>query len=513
MSAHLHGRRRAASLSLPRRVRFGLGAALPGLVVGLGAPAAAQCQPVWSSPGGGVIGSTIPTASEVDALHSGDIDGPGPIPPMLYVGGAFNFAGSVGPVPSRDAAAWDGWAWHGMGAGITYPGADIQSLWAAEPGLGLSLPPGPYFGGAIASFGGIALNDLVRWDGGQWLAVPEWETTIISSGTLLSLWEGFTHLQPSRALHAGGSFELGQPAPGRRLAAWSGLGPWLAAGDLFDGNVWTMIMFDDDGPGERPAALHAAGDFYHVGGLFTGKIARFNGTAWEPVSVSAYPAGAPVHALCVYDEDGSGPQIPVLFAGGTFTMQGLTSVRRIARWDGQQWSGVGGGVGSGAVEALCVFDEDGDGPARECLYAGGSFSAAGGVTVNKVARWNGQQWTALAGGVTASPLATWVYALHPFDEDGPGPNPGGLYVGGTFTLAGTVPTIALARWGCPLAPQCYPNCNGDTTAAGAARLDVSDYICFQTKFALGDPYADCDANGIRNVNDYICFQTKFALGC
>ncbi len=54
---------------------------------------------------------------------------------------------------------------------------------------------------------------------------------------------------------------------------------------------------------------------------------------------------------------------------------------------------------------------------------------------------------------------------------------------------------------------CYPDCDD------SGGLNVNDYICFQTRFALGHPYADCDQNAQNNVNDYICFQTKFALGC
>ncbi len=60
---------------------------------------------------------------------------------------------------------------------------------------------------------------------------------------------------------------------------------------------------------------------------------------------------------------------------------------------------------------------------------------------------------------------------------------------------------------------CYANCDASTGPGGAPTLNINDFVCFQTKFALGDPYADCDGNGQRNVNDYICFQTKFALGC
>ncbi|MCC6659493.1 MAG: S8 family serine peptidase [Phycisphaerales bacterium] len=54
---------------------------------------------------------------------------------------------------------------------------------------------------------------------------------------------------------------------------------------------------------------------------------------------------------------------------------------------------------------------------------------------------------------------------------------------------------------------CYPDCNAD----GA--LNLSDFGCFTTKFALGDAYTDCNNDGVRNLADFGCFTTKFALGC
>jgi hypothetical protein len=57
------------------------------------------------------------------------------------------------------------------------------------------------------------------------------------------------------------------------------------------------------------------------------------------------------------------------------------------------------------------------------------------------------------------------------------------------------------------AQPCYPDCNGD----GA--LNLSDFGCFQTAFALGQSYADCNGDGVLNLSDFGCFQTKFALGC
>ncbi len=54
-------------------------------------------------------------------------------------------------------------------------------------------------------------------------------------------------------------------------------------------------------------------------------------------------------------------------------------------------------------------------------------------------------------------------------------------------------------------------CAADCDASGD--LDIDDFICFQTQFAVSDPAADCDVNGWLDIDDFICFQTLFALGC
>jgi hypothetical protein len=61
-----------------------------------------------------------------------------------------------------------------------------------------------------------------------------------------------------------------------------------------------------------------------------------------------------------------------------------------------------------------------------------------------------------------------------------------------------------------LVASCYANCDGST---GASPLNVNDFVCFQSRFAAGDPYADCDHSGALNVNDFVCFQGQFAAGC
>ncbi len=54
---------------------------------------------------------------------------------------------------------------------------------------------------------------------------------------------------------------------------------------------------------------------------------------------------------------------------------------------------------------------------------------------------------------------------------------------------------------------CYPDCDGSGT------LNIDDFICFQTFYAIGDVYADCDLSGTLNIDDFICFQTFYAIGC
>src|SRR4029077_7422316 len=84
-----------------------------------------------------------------------------------------------------------------------------------------------------------------------------------------------------------------------------------------------------------------------------------------------------------------------LFAAGVFTIAGGVAANQIAKWDGNTWSGVGGGiVGSGTVLALTTMGTN--------LYVGGSFTNMGGVPANRIAKWDGTSWSALGNGVSGS---------------------------------------------------------------------------------------------------------------
>lgn len=163
--------------------------------------------------------------------------------------------------------------------------------------------------------------------------------------------------------------------------------------------------------------------------------ADLSSCAWTP-GFSYEDLNSVVRALAVFD-DGNGP---ALYAGGDFTAAGQKVASRVARWDGAAWSPLGPPGAEGVndrVEALTVFD-DGSGPA---LYVGGSFTTAGGLAANYVARWDGSSWSALGAGASNGTSGT-VHALASHN-DGSGE---ALYVGGLFADAGGLLANNLARW-------------------------------------------------------------------
>jgi trimeric autotransporter adhesin len=87
-----------------------------------------------------------------------------------------------------------------------------------------------------------------------------------------------------------------------------------------------------------------------------------------------------------------------------------------------------------AVYAMEPWDPDGPGPHAEFLVFGGPFISAGGAPASHIVAWNGQDWSTLGAGVSDS-----VYALETFGAD--------LIAGGYFTSAGGgLPCANIARW-------------------------------------------------------------------
>lgn len=399
----------------------------------------------WSALGSGTDGT-------VDALAVFD-DGSGS---ALAAAGSF---GSAGSAPASNVAKWDGAAWSALGSGIASPvaaltvfagsagstlcagGSDVSSwdgsawspLGIGGPACVLALAPfddgsGPAL--YAAGFQGCG-SSIAKWDGLGWSQQNlNWYPFAVHS---MSVFDGGT----GASLFAGAEVLFTPYALPLYMARLSGT-QWVPVGnaDGADGGVLCLIPFDD---GSGPS-LFAAGTFDAAGSTGADRIARFDGTTWSPVGLGigdGTPGGASVVALAAFD-DGSGS---ALYAGGSFASAGGAPAQDVARWDGSQWTALGSGLAGGpapSVRAMAVFD-DGGGPA---LFVGGDFTSAGGSPVDRIARWDGHQWSALAGGGVSGGFYPSVYAMHVFD-DGTGP---ALYVAGMFTMAGNAPAANVARW-------------------------------------------------------------------
>ena len=331
----------------------------------------------------------------------------------LYVGGSFS---TVGGVQAESIARWDGVQWTALGTGLS---GIVKALAVFDDGSGAAI----YAGGFIPSAGGMPVNDIAKWDGGNWSALGAGMNDTVEALTVFDDGSG-------AALFIGGRFTTANGVGAERIAKWDGssfspLGSGVSLGVPGGPSVDALATFDD-GSGD---ALYAAGFFFVAGGAPAEGVAKWDGASWAPLGAGL--VGGSTQALSVFD-DGSGA---ALFAAGDFFSAGGSSAGRIAKWDGTSWSTLSGGVSNfSIVDALSVFD-DGSGTA---LYAGGDFFSAGGSPVERIAKWDGANWSALGAGVNS----LGVEALAVFDDGGGEV----LFVGGGFSTAGGVASKGVATW-------------------------------------------------------------------
>lgn len=191
-----------------------------------------------------------------------------------------------------------------------------------------------------------------------------------------------------------------------------------------------------------------------------------------------------IYAMAVMGSD--------IYVGGTFDNIGGVAARRLARWDGSGWGPVGGGI-EGYVYTLTADGAN--------LYVGGEFTRAGNVDATNVAVWNTASggWSSLDGGVRAEGFS-YVSTIAASGGD--------LFVGGSFTHAGSIGAANVARWSrtggwSTLGDDAANGTNGEvlamkagnnnlyvggnfTTAGGATALNAARWDLSQRKwFTLG----------------------------
>ena len=201
-----------------------------------------------------------------------------------------------------------------------------------------------YAGGEFTQIGSVAAAKIAYWDGAAWNAMgtgfpgagDECRAIVIGNDGLV---------------YAGGtSAGIGGVGDANFVGCWNGAA-WVAMATGVDSTVYAMTKDE-------------AGNIY-VGGLLTGNLQKWDGTAWTSLA-----APDNVYALTAAPNG-------YIYAGMHEDVQ---------YWNGQSWNSMSANIGTG--EYVYSLDMDADG----LLWVGGSFVTAGGLTVNGLACWNGYAW-------------------------------------------------------------------------------------------------------------------------
>jgi trimeric autotransporter adhesin len=284
------------------------------------------------------------------------------------------------------------------------------------------------------------------------LLLPDTASTIVAEATLQTETQTDYGVSPSVAVVPDGITDAGFIAIELFCdTPWStAFGPTTLEG----GGVLALTVFDDDGPGPHSPALYAGGKFDFAGGTPASRVARWDGQSWQPlgVGITTPPSGDKGEVLGLAAIDLNDDAGPSLYAFGSFLIAGgVAFTNKIARWDGDSWSDVGGGVGNSYAQVrAAIAHDDGTGNGTE-LYVGGWFTTAGPydnqndeclpgcISAQSIARWNPttQTWSAVGGGFTDLFVKS-VLALAVFN--------GELYAGGDFLEVEGQAIAHIAKW-------------------------------------------------------------------
>src|SRR5438552_18833900 len=220
---------------------------------------------------------------------------------------------------------------------------------------------------------------------------------------------------PNGDLYVGGDFTMainssGNYFPANHVARWDGSG-WSALGSGVNNSVNALAV-------TREGVVFVGGNFTSAGAISAKFVARWNGTNWSALGAGV---NSTVMSMTVVGDD--------IFVGGYFTTAGAVNAGGVAKWNGTAWSPLGGGI-SGSQYGLALANAIAAGSKGE-IYVAGMFQFAGGVGANNIARWDGSSWSALGSGIGAPNNYNQINALALNDA-------GELFVGGSFTKAGGV---------------------------------------------------------------------------
>lgn len=262
-----------------------------------------------------------------------------------------------------------------------------------------------YVGGQFTKAGGLTTNYIARWDGRAWFTLGVEIGNIITS----------LAVKEKKVYAVWNTTPIGSSEPTGHIVQWDNPG-WVTTAAPIVGQAYTMQSVGDD--------LIVGGAFVNAGEQVAVNVARLSllDGSWRPLTRGSGVAGGDISYVRAIAE-----QAGTLYLGGEFTVADTLPALNIARWESSTgaWSALAQGL-NGAVRAIAVAS-NGD------VFAGGEFLASGGDTLRRVARWDGQRWNPMLGGVDATVRAIAVNGTN-------------IYVAGDFDTVDGRPMNHIARW-------------------------------------------------------------------
>lgn len=242
----------------------------------------------------------------------------------VYVGGVFGSAGGVAGTAGIAAYNPQTDAWSALVSGVTGGAATVYALVLAPNGDLYAL-------GDFTSIGGVAANNIAKWNGSAWSALGSGLNGSANGGCIGA----------DGALYVVGAFTTAGGSAANRVAKWNG-SAWSALGSGLSGTGYTVLI----GPA---GGVYIGGQFATAGGVTVNNVTKWNGTAFEALGSGLGDSVSYNVTDMVFDEHGN------LYAGGSFFSSGATVfVDRSAVWNGSAWTGQSIDYPSAAVSALAL---------------------------------------------------------------------------------------------------------------------------------------------------------------
>lgn len=309
--------------------------------------------------------------------------------------------------PCNRVAAWNGTAWECLGGGV-----------------GIVARAGTVWNGNLVVVGDFwnvqqpctNCNGVAMWDGTQWTNIGAGFNNDV---LCVTVWNG--------DLVVAGDFTQSNGVACSRIAKWNG-STWEQIGpsNAFNNDIRAITEFEGE--------LWIGGDFTNVGGCTAcDRLVKWSGSAWVGGDSGVDIQGGvdnTVRVLYVNPYDGK------LYMGGHFidlNLDGVvnTDCKGVAVYDGSVWAPLGTGVND-YVRAIHEYNGN--------IVVGGYFTTAGGISANRIAKWNpvAQTWSAMGLGFNGAGIDEYVKAATVWN--------GIFFAGGAYTIAENNPMDFIAQW-------------------------------------------------------------------